>query len=101
MLIDQNETREVLRQIVCKLSDDRASHEDLLQEAFIHLWLQETHRPGQTQSWYLQSCRFYLQNHLRTGRSVDSPKHQRSAPASVDPEADTEVGPAEGPASSS
>jgi DNA-directed RNA polymerase specialized sigma24 family protein len=51
--------------------------EDLLQEAMIHLWRMETRRPGQTRSWYLQSCRFHLQHYLNCGRSIDSTKRWR------------------------
>jgi RNA polymerase sigma factor (sigma-70 family) len=72
MLIDQQETRKVIRQIVFKVTANRALRDDLTQEAIIHLWLRETECPGQTESWYLQSCRFYVQNLLRAGRSVDS-----------------------------
>ena len=74
MLIDQQETHEVVRQIVFKITSNRALHEDLAQEAIIHLWLRESEYPGQTVSWYFQSCRFHLQNYLRNGRSVDSTK---------------------------
>ncbi len=77
MLVQQKETRDLLRQIVFKVTANRAVHDDLAQEVFIHLWLRETQCPGQTQSWYLQSCRFFLQNHLRVGRSVDSHRHHR------------------------
>src|SRR5438132_14302530 len=72
MLIYQKQTREVLRQIVFKITSNRSLHDDLAQEALIHLWRREQERPGQTQSWYFQSCRFFLQNHMRNGRSVDS-----------------------------
>ncbi len=75
MLIQEKETREVLRQIVLKVTTNRTFHEDLTQEVLVHLWLRETQCPGQTQSWYLQSCRFFLNNHLRKGRSVDSHRH--------------------------
>jgi DNA-directed RNA polymerase specialized sigma24 family protein len=51
--------------------------EDLMQEALFHLWRQETTCPGQSAYWYLQSCRFHLQNFLRHGRSVDSLKRLR------------------------
>jgi DNA-directed RNA polymerase specialized sigma24 family protein len=78
MLVDQKETREVVRQIVFKLTPHRGLHDDLAQEAIIHLWLRESQCPGQTESWYLQSCRFHLQNLLRLGRSVDATKHHGS-----------------------
>jgi DNA-binding CsgD family transcriptional regulator len=38
--------------------------------------LREQEYPGQTRSWYLQSCDFFLRNYLRNGRSVDSPRHR-------------------------
>ena len=84
MLIHQKQTHEVLREIVFRVTANRALHDDLTQEAFIHLWKREQERPGQTQSWYFQSCRFFLQNHLRNGRSVDSPRHVRSLSGSPD-----------------
>jgi len=51
--------------------------EDLLQEAMIHLWLMQARRPGQTRSWYMQSCRFHLQHYLASGRSIDSVKRRQ------------------------
>jgi hypothetical protein len=55
--------------------DQRA---DLLQEALAHLWEQELRHPGMTTSWYLQNCRFFVGNILRSGRSVDSIKRRLS-----------------------
>jgi DNA-binding CsgD family transcriptional regulator len=40
----------------------------------IHLWKVERERPGQTLSWYLQSCSFHLRHYLASGRSIDSSK---------------------------
>ncbi len=98
MLVDDQKIRSVLRSIVKRLSADLSVHEDLLQEAMIHLWLQEERRPGQTPSWYLQNCQYYLRNCLTRGRSVDSPKRRwlMRAPENAqveDPETDgTEYG---------
>lgn len=72
MLIDDARTRELLSRIVFRLSSDAAVRDDLMQEALVHLWLLEERRPGQRQSWYLQSCKFHLQNYIVAGRSVDS-----------------------------
>ena len=81
MLIDRKATHKVVRQIVIRVTANRALHEDLTQEAIIHLWLRETERPGQKECWYFQSCRFFLQNFLRSGRSVDSARrHQALLP---------------------
>jgi DNA-directed RNA polymerase specialized sigma24 family protein len=79
MLSCTEETQQLLRQIVSKLTPDHWLREDLVQEASIHLWLQEQEHPGQTQSWYFQSCRFFVQNRLRNGRSVDSVKRSPGA----------------------
>jgi RNA polymerase sigma factor (sigma-70 family) len=76
MLIDDARTRELLARIVYRLCSDSAVRDDLIQEALVHLWLLEERRPGQRQSWYLQSCKFHLQNYLAAGRSVDSPKRR-------------------------
>jgi DNA-directed RNA polymerase specialized sigma24 family protein len=54
-----------------------ALREDLLQEALLHLWRMKTRRPGQTRSWYVQSCRFHLTHYLASGCSVDSIKRGR------------------------
>ena len=80
MLIDQKETHKVVRRIVIKVTANRASHEDLTQEAIIHLWLRETKRPGQKESWYFQSCRFFLQKFLPSGQCVDSTRRHQLLP---------------------
>ncbi len=69
--------RDSLLQIIKRLTPNPTLREDLLQEAMIHLWRTETRRPGQTRSWYLQSCRFHLQHYLNCGRSIDSGKRWR------------------------
>lgn len=76
MLIDETEIRNLLSRVVCSLASDAEFHDDLMQEALIHLWQEELQRPGQTQSWYIQSCRFHLQNYLARGRSIDSMRHR-------------------------
>ncbi|MBI2926426.1 MAG: sigma-70 family RNA polymerase sigma factor [Verrucomicrobia bacterium] len=76
MLIDDFDTLDTLRRLVRQLSSDATAQEDLLQEALIHLWLREACRPGQRRSWYLRSCWLHLHNLLRSGRSVDCPKHR-------------------------
>src|ERR1700740_1086225 len=83
MLSDDARTRKLLHRIVCLLTSDADLREDLLQEAIVHLWLLEERRPGQSRSWYLQNCKFHLQNHLATGRSVDSLKRRNGRVASL------------------
>jgi len=76
MFVDEVFTREALGRMIRKLTANRALREDMLQEALIHLWLTEVGRPGQTRSWYLQSCKYHLLHYLATGRSVDSGKRR-------------------------
>lgn len=53
-----------------------ADEEDLAEDALLH-WCQERERqPGATPAYYLQSCRFFLLNRLRGGRSLDSLRHR-------------------------
>src|SRR6266446_6417643 len=74
---DQPALRESLIRMIHGVTRDAALRQDLMQEALVHLWLIETRRPGQTKSWYLQSCKFHLQHYLASGRSVDSGKRRR------------------------
>ncbi len=76
MMIDDPVVWRAVRGIVQRLTADAALHEDLMQEALAQLWHLEEERPGQRQCWYLQGCRFYLQNLLRAGRSMDATKHR-------------------------
>jgi len=76
MFVDEINTRESLNRMVRKVSANRALREDLLQEGLVHLWVTEVSRPGQTRSWYLQSCKFHLLHYLAAGRSVDSGKRR-------------------------
>ena len=76
MLIDQCDVCELLRDVVQRLTNNLWQQQDLMQEALVHLWLREARYPGQTKSWYLQSCRFHLQHYMDSGRSVDSVKRR-------------------------
>ena len=75
--------------MIQRLTSNQTLRDDLLQEASVHIWLTEMRRPGQTSSWYLQSCKFHLQHYLASGRSVDSFKRGSSQ---VDQATDTEEG---------
>jgi len=76
MFVDELSARQSLVRLIRKLTGNGALREDLLQEALIHLWVTEVGRPGQTRSWYLQSCKFHLLHYLAAGRSVDSAKRR-------------------------
>jgi DNA-directed RNA polymerase specialized sigma24 family protein len=76
MYVDEPSMVNSLKGLVTRLTWNRSLQQDLLQEAMIHVWLIETRRPGQTTSWYLQSCKFHLQHYLGSGRSVDSAKRR-------------------------
>ena len=84
MLIDCDETVGILRRIVARASADVSLRDDLMQEALVHLWQQEQENTGQRRSWYLQSCRYHLQNYLHRGCSVDSSKHRAACLSSWD-----------------
>ncbi len=86
MMFEQDETGRRLREIVKQLTGNTALHEDLIQEAFIHLWLREAERPGQSPAWYMQSCRFHLRNFLRRGRSVDAGRYRQALSLLIEPE---------------
>src|SRR2546427_9623202 len=76
MWYNDPETLALLRRIVTKTKADASYREELMQEALVHLWLDEQHHPGESRSWYVQSCRFHLGNYLHKGRSLDSPKRR-------------------------
>ena len=76
MFVDELSTKDSLVRMVRRMTANLALREDLLQEALIHLWLTEARRPGQTKSWYLQSCKYHLLHYLASGRSIDSGKRR-------------------------
>src|ERR1051326_4282299 len=71
---EDSSTWEPLARVVQSTTSHPALGDDLLQEALLHAWLIVAHRPGQTASWYLQSCKFHLRHYLDSGRSIDSLK---------------------------
>src|SRR6266404_123148 len=77
MCLDEPSVKDALLRMTGSITPNFAFRQDLLQEAWIHLWLTETRRPGQTKSWYLQSAKFHLLHYLTSGRSVDSRKRWR------------------------
>ena len=77
MYLDDPSVKESLLRMTGSITPNFAFRQDLLQEAWVHLWLTETRRPGQTKSWYLQSAKFHVLHYLISGRSVDSRKRWR------------------------
>jgi DNA-directed RNA polymerase specialized sigma24 family protein len=75
MRIDSARTRRVIKAIAARMTRDPALRDDLFQEALIRLWSLQQHRPGQSESWYLQGCKLHLLNYMNQGRSVDSARH--------------------------
>lgn len=69
---------QTLWKIAASVVGNRSLQEDLFQEALIHFWVTQEQRPGQSLSWYLQSCRFHLLNHLNRGGSLDSLKRRHA-----------------------
>jgi RNA polymerase sigma factor (sigma-70 family) len=74
--IEWESIRESLVRIVNRMTRDPFLRDDLMQEATIHFWKVERARPGETASWYIQSCSFHLRHYLASGRSVDSLKRR-------------------------
>ena len=74
--VEDPSMRELLARVVRSTTSNPSLKDELLQEALVHAWLIQTRRPGQTRSWYLQSCRFHLRHYLSSGRSIDSPKRR-------------------------
>ena len=85
MMVEEDKTHQLLRQIVSGFTRHPHLQQDLMQECLLHLWKLEGEIPRRTRSWYLQGCRFHLQHCLASGRSVDSLKRAGSgAPIDVD-----------------
>ena len=78
MIFEKDHAQELLRRLAARVTRDKASREDLAQEAMIHLWQQELRCPKQSESWYIQSCLFHLRNYIQRGRSLDSPGRRRA-----------------------
>ncbi len=74
MFVDDPKVCQLLQGIVRLVTTETCLHDDLYQDATLHLFVLETNHPGQTRSWYLQRCKRYLQDLLNRGRSLDSPK---------------------------
>ena len=74
-MFNNPDVRRRLQGLVNRLTANKGLHDDMMQEGLIHLWQSGERCPGQRSAWYLQACRFHLQNYLRRGRSVDSGKH--------------------------
>lgn len=72
MLVSDPRVRAKLRCVARLIASRSSDLDDVLQEMLIHLWRTELSNPGQTQSWYLQSCKFHGMDYLKRGKSVDS-----------------------------
>src|SRR5437762_12588596 len=78
MLYEESGFQNWLEAVIKKLGADPLWREDLKQIALIHAWKKETLSPGHKPGWYVRSCLFHLVEHLRRGRSIDSPKHRQA-----------------------
>lgn len=72
MLVSDPRVRAKLRCVARSIASLSSDLDDVLQEMLIHLWQCELANPGQTESWYLQSCKFHGMDYLKRGKSVDS-----------------------------
>jgi DNA-directed RNA polymerase specialized sigma24 family protein len=76
MLVDQPEIRQQVRKLVRCLVEETSLHDDLCQDALLHLWQSEAKCPGQPIQWYLKGCWFCIQNLLKRGRSAHCLRHR-------------------------
>ena len=67
------------------MSHDPATQDDLRQEGLVHLYLMEKNNPGHRLRYYLQGCKFHMQDCSRRGCSIDSPKRSGLRYQSGDP----------------
>lgn len=91
MLVSSPRIRAKLRAIARAIAPNSSEQEDLFQEMIIHLWKTERGNPGQTESWYLQNCKYFGKDSLKRGRSVDSKRRAGCVLLSMDGEADEEA----------
>ncbi len=76
MLAEETAIRRDIRAFVFNATPIQHIREDLVEEVAVHLWKIENEKPGQTKSWYVESCRLKVQDTVKRGRSLDSPKPQ-------------------------
>lgn len=76
MHIETPEVRAKIRRLVEITAYAREQHDDLTQEALIHLWRTECDFPSRSLSWYSQAIRFHVLHFLDRGRSVDALKRR-------------------------
>jgi RNA polymerase sigma factor (sigma-70 family) len=79
MLFQNPEILIGLQRVVTALVHDSIWREDLLQEALIHLWQSGPETANHSTSWHLQRCQFLVLDRLKSGRSLDAPKHRHKA----------------------
>jgi len=91
MLVSDPRVRASLRGIARSIACNRSDHDDLFQEMLIHLWQTELATPGQTESWYLQGCKYHAMDSLKRGRSVDGKRRLDCVmvPINTDPDDET------------
>ncbi len=76
MLWQRPEIRRRIRNMIRVVVRHADSREELRNDALTHLWQTELCQPSRRLSWYLQSCRFFILNRLKDGRSLDSLKRR-------------------------
>src|SRR5260370_19879792 len=76
MLRERQQQRDRIRRLVRGMVASQEAWDDAVQEAMIHLSQEEERHPGRSLGWYLNSCRGFIANRLRIGKSVDSAKRR-------------------------
>jgi len=86
MLVLSPRIRANLRAIASMITSNSSDHDDVLQEMLIHLWKSERSNPGQTESWYLQNCKYFGMDYMKRGKSVDGKRRANCVLLSMDQE---------------
>jgi RNA polymerase sigma factor (sigma-70 family) len=87
-----------LARMVRAVSSDPNQWDDLYQEALIHFWRLRGRFPEQTESWYIEGCKFRVLRLLSHGRSIDAYKRRALRVLPPEQDEDGECLPADDPA---
>jgi len=61
-----------MRGIACKITDNEADQDDLMQEMCLYLWENREKLKNKTESYLLRACYFQAMHFINQGKSIDS-----------------------------
>ena len=92
ILWEEEDVRRTFIAFTYKLGVSDAWREDYVQELTIFIAHEEGLHRDKNWDWFKRRCWFYLQNLLRKGTSVDSPKHRNGRMSMAEPDHEAESG---------